>query len=74
MTRDEELDAMDTAGKKSDIISQITSHGAIRLTSKPAMAFWGDAVSELENEGLVTTEFIEEYAQQYSYLIVRMTQ
>lgn len=71
MTRDQELDAMDMAGKKVDILARVVSHGAIRLTTKAAFAFWLEAVNELETEGLVASEFVEEYEAQYSYLVVR---
>lgn len=71
MTRDEELDAMDMEGKKSDVLSKISEHGAIRLTNKVQTEFWIDAVRELESDGLVVSQFIENYVQQYSYIIVR---
>jgi len=71
MTRDEELDAMDMAGKKADILKNIAANGAIRLTTRDAFSFWSDAVEELDEEGKVSTEFIEDYEQQYSYLVVR---
>lgn len=70
MEREEELDAMTEADKETDILARVKEHEAIRITSRPAMAFWGDAINRLETAGKVETEFIENYEGQYSYLLV----
>lgn len=70
MGREEELDAMSEADKETDILARVKEHEAIRITSRPAMAFWGAAIDHLKAEGKVKTDFIENYEGQYSYLLV----
>lgn len=70
MGRSDELDAMSEADKEADILRNLREHGCVRLTSRPALAFWGAAVDRLVEAGKVQTELIEEYEAQYSYIKV----
>lgn len=70
--RSEELDNMDLAAKKVDIMKNLTSHGTIRIDNRSSMEFWGEALNALESEDKVTSEFIENYDQQYSYVQVKI--
>lgn len=51
MGRNEELDAMSEADKEKDILKSLDEHGCVRLTSRPAVSFWGAAVNALERRG-----------------------
>lgn len=71
LSRNDELDAMDLDGKKADLLSKLESCDFLRFDRKPQLAFWGEAISALEDEGKIETEF-REVDEQYSYLRVTL--
>lgn len=70
MSRSEDLDAMGEAGKEADILRSIREHGCIRITTRQALAFWGDAVDRLRQAGRVRTELVEHRDDQCSWIQV----
>lgn len=71
MTREEELDKMSEADKQKDILKQIEEHGAIRITNKQAMGFWGAAIDALTDAGKVKHE-MRDSCSQSTYLLVEL--
>ena len=72
MGRSEELDAMSEADKKTDILERLKQHGAITISNRYQLAFWGGAINRLKEAGKVETTFTELYEEQYSYLRVTL--
>lgn len=66
MSRKEELDAMDLDAKKADIMKALETQANITFDSKPQMAFWGDAINALIDDGKIEGEWYESWEQQYS--------
>lgn len=72
MTRTEQLNAMTEADKQADILANIEEHGAVRITDRHMLAFWGEAVEALKREGKVVASHHENYEGQYSYILVEL--
>jgi len=70
MGRRDELDNMTESDKVADLLSNLDRHGCLRIDNRHALAFWGSAIQKLKDDGIVETEMVENYEQQYSYLKV----
>lgn len=67
MARNEELDAMDLAAKKAEIMRSLEGCDWLMLDRRPQLAFWGEAIDELVAEGEITMEW-REVDEQSTYL------
>ena len=65
---------MSLEDKQEDLLKNIRGNedGCIRITNKHAMAFWNDALVELERKGLIESEQKENYEGQYSWIEVKL--
>lgn len=52
--RSRRLDEMTEADKERDILRNIREHGAVHLTTRAQLAFWGAAIGSLRKAGKVT--------------------
>ena len=67
MGRSKQLDTMTEEGKQRELVLAVETNEVVRLTSKAASAYWGDALAELVSEGVLKSEHVESYEGQYSY-------